>query len=85
MNRKLVIGVLMLTSLALYFFYFKPHDLAVAYCEEQYEYHPATEEMDAYHTALGFAGPITKYDSREESIKMCAKFHRGFSDVIENL
>jgi hypothetical protein len=72
-------------SVAFYLFYLKPYNLAVSYCEEQYKYHPATEETGAYHTALGFAGPITKYDSREEAIKMCAKFHRGFSDVIENL
>lgn len=80
MNRKYFIGLISLILLAVgfYFYYLKPHQLAVVYCEKEYRYHPATSEQGAYHSAVGVSGPIAKYESMEQAMKMCIKYHTSF-------
>lgn len=77
MNKKYLLSttLVFLAVIGSYFYYFKPHGLAVAYCENDYKYYPATAEQGAYHTATGFSGPITKFETREDAISMCAKNH----------
>ena len=79
MIKKIIIsliGILLILS-TLHWYIIRPSILSKNVCESTYEYHLSSNDIPFnYHTAVGIAGPLTKFDSKREAIKFCVYFHK---------